>query len=276
MNKTFYDKTPSLHIAPTFKLETPSLIRTPSQMNPYMLVEECVVLLVEIQGHVFKIYACILPHMDVTYDLILGQKPLHELEGGPNFGTLTFTFMARSLKLYNSKEIRILPGDAKKVSWDIMNCSKEFKNGKAICNLLTNSKEKRIQTMYLTVKNKKVQLEMANNTPTEWIIPIGSVCGSIDMRSVGYFMIQREDLYKLLTASDTANFLTEDETMQYYRMVVQEVYDVTIDRDYENTKLSQRYNQEEKKINQPDGDDLYPWLDSDDPKRRMTDEKILK
>ena len=219
VNMAFYDKIPSLHIAPTFKLENPSVIRTPSQMNPYMLVEECVLLLVEIQGHVFKIYAYILPHMDVTYDLILGQKPLYELEGGPNFGTLALTFMARSLELYNSKEIRILPGDVKRVSLDIMNCPKEFKNGKTICNLLTNGKGKRVQTMYLTVKNKRVQLEMDNNTPTEWVIPVGSVCGSIDMRSVGYFMIQREDLYKLLTASDTANFLTEDETMQYYAIL---------------------------------------------------------
>ena len=209
----------------------------------------------------------ILPQMDVSHDLILGQKPLYELEGGPNFGTLTFTFMARSLELYNSKAIRISPGGVKRVSLDIMNCPKEFKNGKAICNLLTNGKGKRIQTMYLAVKNKKVQLEMDNNTPTDWIIPVGSLCGSIDMRSVGYFMIQREDLYHLLTTSDTANFLTEDETMQYYRMVVQEVYDATTDRNYENTKLSQRYNQEEEKINQCDGDDLYPWLDSDDPRR---------
>ena len=33
--------------------------------------------------------------------------------------------------------------------------------------------------MYLAVKNKKVQLEMDNNTPTDWAIPVGSVCGSI-------------------------------------------------------------------------------------------------
>ena len=28
VNKAFYDNTPSMHLAPTFKLETPSLIRT--------------------------------------------------------------------------------------------------------------------------------------------------------------------------------------------------------------------------------------------------------
>ena len=92
-----------------------------------MLVEECVLLLVEIQGHVFKIYAYILPQMDASYDLILGQKTLYKFEGGPNFGTFTFTFMARSLELYNSKEIRISPGKVKRVSLDIMNCLKNSK-----------------------------------------------------------------------------------------------------------------------------------------------------
>ena len=74
VKKAFYDNTPSMQATPIFKLETPSLIRTPSQVNPYMFVEECVLLLVEIQGHVFKIYAYILPQMDTSYDLILGQK----------------------------------------------------------------------------------------------------------------------------------------------------------------------------------------------------------
>ena len=94
--------------------------------------------------------------------------------------------MARSLELYNSKEIRIPPGKMKRVSLDIVNCPKEFKNGKAICNLLTNGKGKRVQTMYLAVKNKKVQLEMDNNTPTDWVILLGSLCGSIDISGLFY------------------------------------------------------------------------------------------
>ena len=39
VNKAFYDNTPSMQTAPVFKLETPSSIRTPSQVNPYMFVE---------------------------------------------------------------------------------------------------------------------------------------------------------------------------------------------------------------------------------------------
>ena len=59
-------------------------------------------------------------------------------------------------------------------------------------------------------------------------------------------------------------------------MVVQEVHDATTDRNYENTKLKPRYDREISNINQADGQDPYPWLDKDDPRRNMTDEEILK
>ena len=76
--------------------------------------------------------------------------------------------------------------------------------------------------------------------------------------------------------SQSANFLTEDETIQYYKMVVQEVQDATSDRNYDNTKLKPRYDKDTAKINQIDGIDLYPWLEKGDPRREMTDEEILR
>ena len=89
-------------------------------------------------------------------------------------------------------------------------------------------------------------------------------------------MIKRENLRKILKGSQCANFLTEDETIKFYKMVVQEVHDATTDRNYENTKLKPRYDREVTKINQADGQDPYPWLEKDDPRRNMTDEEILK
>ena len=274
LNRDFYYKTPSLHDCPKYRLAKPALIRTPDRT--YMVVQECIDLLIKIQGHVFKINAYILPHMDTSYDMILGQKPMYELEAGPDFGTLTFTFMKRSLGLLTTKAIVIPPRKWSKVSLEIKGCPKEFRNGKAVCNMITNYKKLGIQTMFLPVKNGKVQLQMENNTEFAWRIPAFSICGSIDMRSVGYFMIKRERLEKVLVDSQSANFLTEDETMQYYKMVVQEVHDATSDRNYDNTKLKPRYDKDIAKINQTDGTDLYPWLDKDDPRRKMTDEEILR
>ena len=101
LNREFYYKTPSLHDCPRYRLAKPALIRTPDKTH--MVVQECIDLLIKIQGHVFKINAYILPHMDTSYDMILGQKPMYELEAGPDFGTLTFTFMKRSLGLTTTK-----------------------------------------------------------------------------------------------------------------------------------------------------------------------------
>ena len=274
LNRDFYLKTPSLHSCPRYRLAKPALIRTPDRTH--MVVLECIDLLIKIQGHVFKINAYILPHMDTSYDLILGQKPMYELEAGPDFGTLTFTFMKRSLGLATVKTIVIPPRKSSKVSLKILDCPKEFRNGKAVCNMITNFKKLGVQTMFLPVKNGKVQLQMENNTDLAWKIPAFSICGSVDMRSVGYFMIKREKLQKVLVDSQVANFLTEEETMQYYKMVVQEVHDATSDKDFDNTKLKRRYDKDTSKINQTKGSDPYPWLEKDDPRRKLTDEEILR
>ena len=274
LNRDYYYRTPSLYSCPRYHLPEPAYIR--SADKTLMMVHECIDLLIQIQGHVFKINAYILPHMDTQFDLILGQKPMYELEAGPNFGNLTFTFMKRSLELSTTKDIVIPPRKWSKVSLDIVNCPKDFRNGKAVCNLITNFKKFGVQTMFLPVKNGKVQLQMENNTDFAWKIPAFSICGSVDMRSVGYFMIKRENLRKILEGSQCANFLTEDETIKFYKMVVQEVHDATTDRNYENTKLEPRYDREVTKINQADGQDPYPWLEKDDPRRNMTDEEILK
>ena len=274
LNRDFYWKIPSLQGCPRYRLAKPALIRTPDRTH--MVVSECIDLLLKIQGHVFKINAYILPHMDTSYDLILGQKPMYELEAGPDFGTLTFTFMKRSLGLATTKTIVIPPRKWSKVSLEILGCPKDFKNGRAVCNMITNFKKLGIQTMFLPVKNGKVQLQMENNTDFTWKIPSSSICGSIDMRSIGYFMIKREKLQKVLVDSHAANFLTEEETMQYYKMLVQEVHDATSDKNFDNTKLRPRYDKDASKINQADGHDSYPWLDKDDPRRNMTDEEILR
>ena len=61
--------------------------------------------------------------------------------------------MARSLELYNPKTIKISPGEVKQVSLEIINCPKAFKNCKAICNLITNNKERRVQNILRCVRN---------------------------------------------------------------------------------------------------------------------------
>ena len=102
--------------------------------------------------------------------------------------------MKRSLGLATTKAIVIPPRKWSKVSLEIKGCPKDFKNGNAVCNMITNFKKLGVQTIFLPLKNGKVQLQMENNTEFAWKIPAFSICGSIDMRSVGFFMIKRERL----------------------------------------------------------------------------------
>ena len=71
LNRDYYYRTPSLYSCPRYKLPEPAYIR--SADRTLMMVHECIDLLIQIQEHVFKINAYILPHMDTQYGLILGS-----------------------------------------------------------------------------------------------------------------------------------------------------------------------------------------------------------
>ena len=55
-------------------------------------------LLISFGSHVFEMVVYLLD-MDDNFDFVIGQKAMYELEGGPNFGTLSFHFLMRSIPL---------------------------------------------------------------------------------------------------------------------------------------------------------------------------------
>ena len=170
----------------------------------------------------FLINASIVPEMCEEYDFILGQKTMYELEAGPNFGTLNFSFVQRSLLLYTDQNISIKPGHTQTVKLRIKNCPREFKHGEVICNLKPNNNYGSVQTILLPVRNRKVIVKMENDTSTMWKIPLGGICGSADMRSVSYFHIDRDILHKLMIPH--CAFLNEHETETYFNMLMDELH----------------------------------------------------
>ena len=86
------------------------------------------------------------------------------------------------------------------------------------------------------------------------------------MRSVGYFFKSRSDIED--TILDSALFLTQEQTTEYFAKCVQ------------NTKLVGRQtnteNPEHDTNTSTNGEDPYPWLDSRDPRKYMTDTEIIK
>ena len=115
--------------------------------------------------------------------------------------------------------------------------------------------------------------------------------GSMDMRTLGYFTVTRENLNRIM--KDHCKFLTEDETYEYFGLlnkyhknIINYAQDQVrkIQNLQDNTKLVDRRNspvltpEDEKDTNIiPDKDkDPYPWLAPEDPRRNMTDKEILE
>ena len=70
------------------------------------MVDECIHLMVRFGEHVFEMIAY-LSDMLKEYDMVIGQKSMYELEGGPSFATMGFEFMMRSVEVKAMKNIII-------------------------------------------------------------------------------------------------------------------------------------------------------------------------
>ena len=114
--------------------------------------------------------------------------------------------------------------------------------------------------------------------------------GCLDMRSSGYFHVSRETLQQIVQLSfkDNCSFLSERETEEYFDLYHKDHEEVM---NYVSTQVNQILTQQQGNTelvdkNEPDDDnqelskirgkDPYPWLDAEDPRRKMSDQEILE
>ena len=118
----------------------------------------------------------------------------------------------------------------------------------------------------------------------------GEMLGCLDMRSSGYFHVSRETLQQIMKTSfkDNCSFLSERETQEYFDLYHKDHKEVM---SYVNSQVNQRLKQQQgntqlvdrnehedddNELSKTRGKDPYPWLDADDPRRKMTDQEILE
>ena len=107
LNKRFYEKHEEMKKYPKFKIKPRMIVCANDEK---LIIDECICLIITFEGHVFEIIAYI---VDATanYDFFIGNKTMYELEGGPNFGTLSFNFMMRSIPIIAEKDVTLKPGE---------------------------------------------------------------------------------------------------------------------------------------------------------------------
>ena len=154
------------------------------------MIDECVNMVICFGSHIFEMVVYLLD-MDENFDFVIGQKAMYELEGGPNFGTLIFHFLMRSIPLKAMKEVTIKPGESRTYEIQMLVVAPEFKGGTGVIKLRSENPGMLPQTLKLNVDKRGRSLVRAHNDgDVPWTINLGETMGSIDMRSLRIFSYQ--------------------------------------------------------------------------------------
>ena len=273
LNKKFYTQHPFLHQYPIYKIK-PRGIKIAN--GKILKIDECIKIMIRFSGHVFEMIAFL---MDICadYDFVIGQKTMYELEGGPHFGNLSFHFMMRSIPLVSTMDLIVNPGESKTYCLKMTDVPPGFVGGRGIIKLRSIRRDQLVQTLMATFEKGKAYINAHNESNEKWFIHKGELMGSVDMRSLGYFHINRDVL--LHSMEDACNFLTDEETQEYFCKLIQDTDELFKAVTTTNTRLIDRTpNGKDKDSNLVPNKikDPYPWLEPDDVRRNLTDEEILE
>ena len=295
LNKKFYDKHPYLQEMPHYPIQSIGVIVADDGV---IKVTEAIQFMIRFHGHVFEFIAY-LADMSETFDFVIGQKSMYELEATVDYNNLAFTFLKRSLPVYAVDNFTVKPGKTKDVALELKDVPFKVhgytdfpKDGVAVVAKLKSAKDNQlVQTLILHLfEDGKTTVQLTNHSKENWKIKQGDLMGCFDMRSSGYFHVSRDTLQQIMQSSfkDNCSFLNETETSEYFKLYHQDHEEVIsyassqvnqrLKQQQGNSKLVDRKEDDENDTNiVPDKEkDPYPWLEDDDPRRHMSDQEILE
>ena len=210
--------------------------------------------MIKFHGHGFEFIAY-LADMSYTFDFVIGQKSMYELEATVDYNNLVFTFLKRSLSVYAVENFTVKPGKSKDIVLELKEIPfevygyKDFPRDRvATVPKLKSAKENQmVQTLILHLgKNGKTTVQLTNHSNENWKITPGEMLGCFDMRSSGYFHVSRETLQQIMKSSfkDNCSFLSERETQEYFDIYHKDHKKVM---SYVNSQVNQRLKQQQGK-----------------------------
>ena len=254
--------------------------------------------MIRFHEHVFE-FIEYLADMSETFDFVIGQKSMYELEATVDYNNLAFTFLKRSLPVYAVDNFTVKPGKTKDIALELKDIHfkahgyKDFpKSGiAAVAKFKSASENQLVHTLILHLSdNGRTTVQITNHSNECWKIKQGEMLGCLGMRSSGYFHVSRDTFQQIMKSSfkDNCSFLSETETSEYFDLYHKDHKEVM---NYVKSKVNQRLKQQQGNTqlvdrNEHDDNDTiivpdrekdpYPWLDKDDPRRDMTDQEIFE
>ena len=266
----FYDNAYYLHHLP----KAPTVAKTIQTVNGPVKTHFLIDVLLNVQGSMlqFKLLVCNTQAQTGTH---LSKMALEQLQTWQDYSTNTLYVKQTAIPLHPIQNIELLP-DCKTTIEVIADRTnqlqyKDINEGQGIVWVWSNDSSKPLQPIVGTFHNDKTLITFENTTGQTQYISKGAKVAVLDMRSKDGGMtnfewdIPTDDegnlvLYAHTFASslEPTKLMNEDPALQAETKI----------------KVSQTPN--EHTIKRDNTEDPYPWLDTDDPRCKMTDEEILR
>ena len=270
MPTAFYEQDTFLHHLPKHDA-TGEIIRTGNgTINAHFWTD----IQINVQGYLLQLKLLVCDTQART-GILLSHMALEQLQTWQDYGTNTMYIKQTAIPLYTTQKHEILPGRKVIIKAILDQSNDEYSasyiQGDRICWVWSNDSSKPAQPIVSTFVKDKTLITCQNMSGATQIIEQGACICVLDMRSKDGAMTSFDWEFP---ADDEGNFV---------------LYAHIFTNSLEPTKLAKedsqiqadtylKISQEPKahEVNVATAEDPYPWLDKDDPRRSMTEEKIIR
>ena len=246
MSKNFYMRNRQLHSLPEFTSPCKAIMVGSGQCIPVLFV---VTVIVTIGTHTFEIFTTVCDIHD-GMDLVFGMQNMIETEGEMSARDRYYRFINKSIGIYPMGKHIDQPGEESLIRVEAPFCESLCSTG--VAKFFCGDK---VDTILLRLVNTHGVVKYKNTSGRPVEISPSSPVGVIDLLSLGYFKVKYKDLVCHLSTKFT---------MYHY-------IKAPPDPDAEDVYLCTTIHNPSKTGHK----DPYPWLESSDPCRHMSNLQIL-
>ena len=266
----FYDNAYYLHHLP----KAPMAAKTIHTGNCPVKTHFWIDILLNVQGCMIQLKLLVCDTHAQT-GILLSKMALEQLQTWQDYSNNTLYVKQTAIPLYAIQNIELLPN--RKTTIEVIADRanelqyKELIEGQGIVWVWSNDSSKPLQPIVATFHNDKTLITFKNTTGQTQYISKGAKVAVLDMRSKDGGMtnfewhIPTDDEGNLVLYAHTFPSSLEPTKLANEDPVLQA-----------ETKIEVSQTPNKHTIKSDNTEDPYPWLDSDDPRCKMTDEEILR
>ena len=255
MSKAYYMQHPSLHTLPKYDTHIKHLQVGNRNKEATLFV---IPIITSVHGHRFEIFTLVLEMQD-SIDLVFGMKNMHEVQGELSARHSEFRFLNRAIPIFPQETFTLKPYSQRYVR--IITPFFLDLSGVATIKIIQGSKT---ITLQCRLQKNLGLLRMVNTTNKPMTFCRNNSIGIVDIRSLGFYNIRHCTLQYSLSV----------QLLQYNKIIQRHAKQ---QRSKQTCKAGTHAKHDgSANVKHDEAADPYPWLDSKNPRRNMSDEEILR